>query len=355
MGLRRRGKYWHVDFFDKRGDRVRKSTGKTTRHQAEVVFADMVVRNGNGKTTDTFYAEQKTFDEMMSRYFEKVEGEKGSTYERKISAYKNLRKFYTGQKLYEVTTDSVEDYVRLRRTQKAADSTILNEIRLLGHAFNTVRWVKENPVKHAKHRLKARSVERWLTDKEEETLISACEDKLSNQLQDIVLLDLNTGLSQEEIVNLQWKQIDFSRRTLIVKRSKTERTRTIPLNGKAMEILTRRNKVRTLSGYIFFNGAGNKVDTGKLKKAFGKAVKESGIEHCRFHDLRHTFATRLVQTGVELYIVSKLLGHKSITTTQRYAHHYPESLRKGVEVLDSCHKSVTKIEYGKENVFGGYI
>lgn len=53
-----------------------------------------------------------------------------------------------------------------------------------------------------------------------------------------------------------------------------------------------------------------------------------------FHDLRHTFATRLVQKGVDLYKVSKLLGHKDIATTQRYAHHYPESLRDGVNILD---------------------
>ena len=58
-------------------------------------------------------------------------------------------------------------------------------------------------------------------------------------------------------------------------------------------------------------------------------------------DLRHTFATRLVQAGVDLYTVSKLLGHREITTTQRYAHHYPESLRSGVEVLDKCYKSAT--------------
>ena len=56
--------------------------------------------------------------------------------------------------------------------------------------------------------------------------------------------------------------------------------------------------------------------------------------NCHFHDLRHTFATRLVQAGVDLYKVQRLLGHKSPMMTQRYAHHYPESLRDGVEILD---------------------
>ncbi len=65
-----------------------------------------------------------------------------------------------------------------------------------------------------------------------------------------------------------------------------------------------------------------------------KAVKKAGLEDFRFYDLRHTFATRLVQAGIDIYKVGKLLGHKDIRMTQRYAHHYPENLRDGVELLD---------------------
>ena len=64
------------------------------------------------------------------------------------------------------------------------------------------------------------------------------------------------------------------------------------------------------------------------------ALKKARIDDFHFHDLRHTFATRLVQAGIELYKVQRLLGHKSPMMTQRYEHHYPENLRDGVEVLD---------------------
>jgi len=64
------------------------------------------------------------------------------------------------------------------------------------------------------------------------------------------------------------------------------------------------------------------------------AMERAGIEDFTYHGLRHTFATRLAQSGVDLYKISKLLGHKDIKTTQRYAHHCPESLRDGVEVLE---------------------
>ncbi|MCC7201383.1 MAG: tyrosine-type recombinase/integrase, partial [Nitrospirae bacterium] len=64
------------------------------------------------------------------------------------------------------------------------------------------------------------------------------------------------------------------------------------------------------------------------------AMEKGRIESFRFHDLRHTFATRLVQAGIDLYKVQRLLGHKTPAMTQRYAHHSPESLRDGVEALD---------------------
>ena len=76
------------------------------------------------------------------------------------------------------------------------------------------------------------------------------------------------------------------------------------------------------------------LESGHLRRAFRVALKKARIEDFHFHDLRHTFATRLVQAGVDIYKVQRLLGHKSPVMTQRYAHHYPESLRDGVDILD---------------------
>ncbi|OPX95979.1 MAG: Tyrosine recombinase XerD [Syntrophorhabdus sp. PtaU1.Bin002] len=77
------------------------------------------------------------------------------------------------------------------------------------------------------------------------------------------------------------------------------------------------------------------VNIHELRWAFETTSQEIGISHFRFHDLRHTFATRLAQNGVDLFTIQKLLGHKSYATTERYAHHYAESLRRGINVLDT--------------------
>jgi integrase len=223
-----------------------------------------------------------------------------------------------------------------------AQNTILNELGMLRNSLNIAlhvwHWIRHNPFSGLKLGLKANFIDRWLTDEEEQKLLEQAAGKVYGQLPDIILLDLHTGLSQEELLNLKLAQIDFLRRTLTTTRKKTRKkdkpTRTIPLNSIALNVLTRRAKLNSGSQYVFCNSVGNRIDSGRLKREFIRAVKESEIVHFRFHDLRHTFATRLVQKGVDLYKVSKLLGHSSVTVTERYAHHCPESLRSGVEILE---------------------
>lgn len=86
---------------------------------------------------------------------------------------------------------------------------------------------------------------------------------------------------------------------------------------------------------VFLSPDGQAVNIHELRWAFEKALGKAGINNFRFHDLRHTFVTRLAQNGVDLFTIQELLGHNSFATTQRYAHHYAESLRRGINVLDA--------------------
>lgn len=135
-------------------------------------------------------------------------------------------------------------------------------------------------------------------------------------------------------------------------KSKNKEKRGIPLNTSAMEVIIKikESKVTPISGYIFATGNGTKIMPRNLSRAFTKAVSKAGIKNFRFHDLRHSFATRLAQNGIDLYKVSKLLGHKDITTSQRYAHHCPESLRDGVEVLDHLQGKQSQSRECKSNL-----
>ena len=92
---------------------------------------------------------------------------------------------------------------------------------------------------------------------------------------------------------------------------------------------------------MFFNSNGEKINSNVLRTAFYSVLREVGFDNFRLHDLRHTFATRLAQAGVDIFKISKLLGHKDIKMTQRYAHHCPDSLRDGVEVLETDYNLTT--------------
>lgn len=123
----------------------------------------------------------------------------------------------------------------------------------------------------------------------------------------------------------------------MVVRSKNGERRTIPVNETVLSVLKQKSKVRSLrTDLVFCSQVFTSMEAGHLRRSFRLSLGKAGIDDFHFHDLRrrHTFATRLVQAGVDIYKVQRLLGHKSPVMMQRYAHHYPESLRDGVEILD---------------------
>jgi integrase len=148
-----------------------------------------------------------------------------------------------------------------------------------------------------------------------------------------------------EILSLTWKAVDLFRKTVTVFKSKNNERRTIPLNGTAFELLKAKAKVTSIkTDLVFHTKTHNSIDGCNVGRAFRIALRRAGIQDFRFHDLRHTFATRMVQAGKDLYKVQMLLGHKTPIMTQRYTHHYPESLRDGVEVLDRIKKEFSTIQ-----------
>ncbi len=153
---------------------------------------------------------------------------------------------------------------------------------------------------------------------------------------------MNTGLRKDELLSLEWSRVDSKRKTILIKKTKNGKPKTLPLNRIAVDVLEQRSKVKSIKNdFVFFNRNGKKIDPCNLRTSFNIVLRKVKILNFKFHDLRHTFATRLVQRGIDLYKISKLLGHHDIKMTQRYAHHYPESLRDGVEVLESDYNLTT--------------
>ena len=131
--------------------------------------------------------------------------------------------------------------------------------------------------------------------------------------------------------------MSLSRKNILIQKTKNSKPKTVPLNQIAMDVILRKSeqKVRRLNNdFVFVSSHGTKIDRHNLRRAFNSAVRKAEIVDFKFHDLRHSFCTKLAQRGVDIYKIAKLAGHEDIRMTQRYSHHCPESLRDGVEALE---------------------
>jgi integrase len=136
---------------------------------------------------------------------------------------------------------------------------------------------------------------------------------------------MNTGLRRGELLALRWESIDFNRQSLTVEggTAKNRQTRHVPLNDGATRVLKRWHEQATGGQRVF------EARTG-FKTAWVKLLKRAEITKFRWHDLRHHFASRLVQAGVPLNTVRDLLGHSSVAMSLRYAHLAPDQRREAV-------------------------
>lgn len=349
MGLTKRKNVWWMSFMF-HGQQVRRSTGTTKKQLAEAIYAKVKVQIAEGQFFERREEQERTFKEMMERYVtERATLKAIKSRLRDQAALGHLLPVLGEKVLAHITPKVMAQYKAQRRTEQAAPATINKELQLVRHAFNLAmrewEWCRENPMHRVSMEQVRNEVDRWLTAEEEERLMAAS----SPWLREIMVFALNTGMRQGEILKLQWQDVDFSRGTLIVMQSKNGTRRTIPLNTKVYELLASKQASTGLSrGPVFKTPLGNLLQVRFLVREFCEARNRAGIPDFRFHDMRHTFATRLVQRGVDLYKVQRLLGHKTNLMTQRYAHHSPESLREGVKVLDECQpeRFSTKLAHG---------
>lgn len=197
------------------------------------------------------------------------------------------------------------------------------EVRLRQALANRERWA-----------VAARaSGNRWRALRDEPLYPALEEGAFSDYLTPVVLLALNTGLRRGELLSLAWSDIDLVNRRLTVRpeQAKNGRQRHVPLNSEALDVLQRWGEQQGEVGRVFA--------VADVKTAWGRLLRAAGISGFRFHDLRHHFASKLVQASVDLNTVRELLGHADIKMTLRYAHLAPDHLAAAVAKLSDAHAS----------------
>ena len=169
---------------------------------------------------------------------------------------------------------------------------------------------------------------RYLKPDEEERLFKV----LPEYLKGIVIVALNTGLRKSNILELRWEQINFYFNFIEFLENKCNKHILIPLNEKLIQFFSNKPDVER-KGYIFIN-----PETGlpykDIKKAWSTALEKANIENFRFHDLRHTFATRLIEKNIDIVVAKELMGHADISTTMIYVHSDADRKKNAINVID---------------------
>jgi integrase len=342
MGLSKRGNTWWMSFMY-RGQQIRRSTGTGDKRLAEAILSKVKVQIVEGRFFEKREAQERTLVELLDRYAGEHAARRANQ-RRELTSIQNLTRFFGNPKLDHITPKLIVDYKNKRYTDGVKPATINRELATLKKAFNLARreweWCTDNPVCRVSMERENNTRDRWLTIEEEQRLLQA----ISLRLRDLIIFALNTGMRMGEILALTWAGVDLFRRTVTVFRSKNGERRTIPINSIVLDVLRRKYAARSrMTDLVFHSQAGTSLDGSNIRHGLNAALRVAKIQDFHFHDLRHTFATRIVQAGVDLYKVQRLLGHKSPMMTQRYAHHYPESLREGVEALERGRSVSTKL------------
>jgi integrase len=383
MSIYQRRKNWYIDFTF-HGQRIREMIGPS-RKGAEKVIAKRKAEIAENKFLDKRRElDPISFYDFAKEYLQWAKAnKKPSSWDREISTMRRLGREFGGKILQEITTwqiekwkanrkeavkradavigsfkiqgkDVIEKYNwcvefasprgrKVRKTFETSEeaeayhkkiqtpvrpATVNRELSLLKHMFSkAIEWgkCKENPAKNVKKLKGEIKRVRFLMPDEVQSLLSNCAD----YLKPIVTLAVHTGMRKGELLGLKWEQLNFEQGIITLHDTKNSERRDIPMDETVKTTLKGMEKK---GDHVFCSEEGKTFV--RLQRSFEAALRKSGIENFRFHDLRHTFASNLVMAGEDLNTVRELLGHKDLTMTLRYAHLSPNHKTKAINVLD---------------------
>jgi len=234
-----------------------------------------------------------------------------------------------------ITQQDITAWYHAIRTNGYAMGTANLALIRLKHIFNlAIKWndipgVKSNPAVGVRIFDANNARETYLSVEETQRLRVAVENSRNPQLKYIVALLLLLGCRKSELLNATWDQFDLERRSWRIPLSKSGKSRHVPLSNAALEVLAQLPKVDGCP-YVVPN-----LETLKpfvqIHRAWDNARKAAGLPEVRMHDLRHSAASFLINSGCSIYSIASILGHSQLKTTQRYAHLSQETLLAAVD------------------------
>jgi len=322
----RRGDSWGIDRFAN-GKRLRYIVG--TEEEADRELARLRAELASGAQPSDPKRKGLIFDNLCAEYLEYSKAnKKPQSHRRDQVSIKSLLDTFAQKLVVKITAYDLEHY-KTKRLLHVKPATVNRELSCIKHMFNlAVVWEKIKS--HNLHKVKKFKEPdgrvRYLSDDEIPRVLAAC----SRYLRPIVIMALNTGMRKGEILNLKWTEVDMNNKLIIIIDAKNNKSRSIPINPVLFnELVVKKSKAN--SEYVFAHHDGTRFH--ELYYGFMSALKKVDINNFHFHDLRHTFASRLAMSGIDIRIIQELMGHKTITMTMRYSHLSSKTLREAVDRL----------------------
>lgn len=233
-----------------------------------------------------------------------------------------------------ITIQDVHNYCDIRIKQGVKNATINREINIIRSAINYYNKHHDTNVKNpfnGFNLFESDIIPVYLTPAECQRLLQCCKRLDNPYFYAFISLLIYTGCRKGELLTLTWDNVYLDDRYLIIRNSLSKNKKTVykPLNDNAIKVL---QGLDNRTHWVFYNHK-TKTHYKTFNKPWRTAKEMARIE-LRLHDLRHTFASLLIQQGVPLYHVSQLLGHSDTRITQRYAHLSPNNLQDVVKLLN---------------------
>ncbi len=340
MSIFKRGnKYWISIRHNKQ--RYRLSSPANTLAGAKAYEASLRGKLALGQPIEDTPKESINFSPFADKWFNTyvMTNNKPSEQLNKRMAIKNhLKPFFGKMDIDKISTLNIEEFKAKKQAEGKCNKSINNYLGMLGKCLNCAEeWGLIDKAPRIKPLKVPPQKFRFFTEEEYNQILEEAK-KISEEFYEMVLFTLRTGVRVGELKALRWEDIDFKNQKVTIRRSivngivgspKSNKIRIIPLAQDILEILKAKKQTPTNS-YLF--------DSQKSRFSLNRALKRT----CRkldlgvgsWHDLRHTFASKLSNNGVPLQVIQALLGHSDLKMTQRYAHLEPLTLSDAIKTLE---------------------
>jgi len=326
---------WWICYFDRFGKKHREKAG--TRSAAIKLYGKRKQQVLEGKKLpELFRKPSVNFCQLVDDALAYSKRNKRS-YKTDIPRFSSLKEWFGNHPAEELTPREIEHALAIAaEKEKWAASTFNHYRSLMSLSFRLGilnRKVATNPARSVTHRREDNNRVRFLTEEEEKKLRKVIQAKWPSHVPELDVA-INTGIRKGSQYGLTWDMVDWKSRELHIPNTETKNGEPlhVPLNDTAIAAFKVVFEGGNGKGRVFKSRkTGNPLENGR--HWFDDAVIEAGIKNFLWHDLRHTFASRLRMKGAPLEDIADPLGHKSLTMTRRYAHLGPNKLHAVVSLL----------------------